>query len=255
MARSAVLEATALLRKGLSLLANLPNTDAVWRQQCELDISVSLAQALRNTHGGAAPIVGETLARAQELSVRLRLGHKLLPILFGQWEHHMIRGDLTRAQQLAADLRQLGKTQDDVVTHVTGWLTSGVACVYAGDFAAAVQYFEYGLAHFDPSKQGSHLLGSEDPLVLLLTGYAYALVFVGRLDEARSRLHAAVAEARRLSPPFLTDIRASAWFRRGLDCRWDPNELLRYADEAVALSKEHGSPSGAPRPPPFVAGA
>jgi hypothetical protein len=172
LARSAVVEAAALLRRGLSLLSNLPDCDSVLYRQHELDLRIPLGQALRAIHGGGDPVVGETFARAHELCIALELPHNLLPILFGQWEHHLIHGDLKRAQQIGADLRHLAETRNDVVTSVTGCLTSGIACTYMGDFATAAQYLERGLALFDSSQRHSYaILGTDDILVALLTCY------------------------------------------------------------------------------------
>ncbi len=65
LARSAMAEAVAQLRKGLDVLAGLP--DGPWRQQQELDLQVALGTALTATKGWSAAEVGETLARAQSL--------------------------------------------------------------------------------------------------------------------------------------------------------------------------------------------
>jgi tetratricopeptide (TPR) repeat protein len=229
------------VRRGLSLISNLPDSDSVWHQQQELDLLIPLGQALRATHGGGAPVVGETFARAHELCVSLNLRHQLLPILFGQWEHHLIRGDLKRAQQLAGDLLQLGETRNDVVLLVTGCLTSGVACLYAGDFVDAAQNLEHGVALFDPSQRPWYeVLGTDDTFVNLLTMFSHALVYVGRLDKARSRSRAAVAEARRLSNPASLIFALQSGLDVGWAARWDPDELLQHANEALALSTEHG---------------
>jgi hypothetical protein len=65
MKRSAMLEAEALLRKGLNLLASLPEDTE--RQQHELDLRSSLIVTLMQTQGYATPAVAETLVRARQL--------------------------------------------------------------------------------------------------------------------------------------------------------------------------------------------
>jgi predicted ATPase len=57
--RSAVVEAVGQLRKGLALVANLP--DGVTRVQHELDLQISLGKAMIATKGYHAPETGEAL--------------------------------------------------------------------------------------------------------------------------------------------------------------------------------------------------
>ncbi len=64
LARSAMTEAVAQLRKGLDVLAGLP--DGLWRQQQELDLQTALGSALTATKGWSAAEVDETLARARD---------------------------------------------------------------------------------------------------------------------------------------------------------------------------------------------
>ena len=64
-ARSAVREAIAQLRRGLSLLEGLPETRE--RKQLELDIHVTLTQALMAGKGYASPEVFAALERANQL--------------------------------------------------------------------------------------------------------------------------------------------------------------------------------------------
>jgi predicted ATPase len=65
VAKSAVREAIAQLRRGLSLLEGLPETRE--RQQLELDIHVTLTQALMAGKGYADPEVVAALERANRL--------------------------------------------------------------------------------------------------------------------------------------------------------------------------------------------
>ena len=79
-------EAAALLRKALSLISKLP--DSLQRQERELDLQIALGQALIATQGYTASAVGQAYTRARVLCEQLKLPHKLLPILYGQWAHY-----------------------------------------------------------------------------------------------------------------------------------------------------------------------
>jgi hypothetical protein len=69
---------------------------------------------------------------------------------------------------------------------------------------------------------------------------SHALVYAGRLDQARSRLRAAIAEARRLSNPSSLIFALQLGLDVGWTARWDPKELLLHANELLALTIEHG---------------
>jgi len=80
--RSAMLEAEAQLRKGLNLLASLPEDGE--RQQRELDFESTLIDTQMQTQGYAAPVVAETLARARQLWVRLQRPAEFANVLYVQ---------------------------------------------------------------------------------------------------------------------------------------------------------------------------
>jgi tetratricopeptide (TPR) repeat protein len=211
LARSGLAEAEALLRKGLSQLLSL--SDSVSRQEHELDLQITLGGALLATQGFGAPAVGEVYARARELCYELNRSHKLLPILYGQLLYQANRADLGRAQQLAAEIRQLGETGEDVVTRMTGCRMSGFTCVFLGEFAAARAYFEQALALYDPVHRRLEE-GTIDALVSILAFSSLVLVCLGYPDQARSRRETVLAEARRLSHGHTLAVALSTPFRK-----------------------------------------
>ena len=75
IARWAMTEAVAQLRKGLNLLSGMP--DDVARQEQELDLQIKLGHALSAAKGYAAPKVGEAFARARRLCEQLNRPPKL----------------------------------------------------------------------------------------------------------------------------------------------------------------------------------
>jgi predicted ATPase len=80
IARSAMMEAVAHLLKGLDLLPGMP--DGSWRLQNELDLQVAIGPALIATKGYAAPVVGETIARARALAEQLGRADYLVRLLY-----------------------------------------------------------------------------------------------------------------------------------------------------------------------------
>ena len=69
LGRSAMTEAVIQLRKGLDLLAGLP--DSPWRRQHELDLQIALRPALAATKSFSAAAVGRPLTRASALAEQI----------------------------------------------------------------------------------------------------------------------------------------------------------------------------------------
>jgi predicted ATPase len=237
--RSMSAEAVALLRRGLALVPALPDGDR--RLENELGLHIALGQALVASRDWGMADVGEAYARARQLSVALNRPRPLLFALWGQFTYHWARAELKRARQLADELGDLGEDSGDVPTRVMGCDANGWASFHLGEFTAGRAYLERGLALYDPAHRASYAeLMSHDMLVQLLLHSAFPLACLGHVDQARLRAEAALKEARQLSHPF------TLAFALGVGClaRWwvhclEPESVLRYADELLALATEH----------------
>ena len=127
-------EAVAQLRKGLDVLAGLP--DGPWRQQQELDLQIALGSALTATKGWSAAEVGETLARARALAEQLDRPEYLVPLIVGQWAFHLVRAEHRLALALGEQLEQIGEARNDAAAQLLGrfvardypLLSRGVRC-------------------------------------------------------------------------------------------------------------------------------
>ena len=111
-------EAVAQLRKGLDVLAGLP--DGPWRQQQELDLQIALGSALAATKGWAAAEVGETLARARALAEQLDRPEYLVPLIVGQWAFHCVRAEHRLALPLGEQLEKIGEARNDAAAQLLG---------------------------------------------------------------------------------------------------------------------------------------
>jgi class 3 adenylate cyclase/predicted ATPase len=239
LARSAMKEAEALLRKGLGLVHNM--ADGVSRQEQELRLQICLGQALFATQGWAAPGVTEAYDRARELCRQLDQPQKMLPILYGQWINHAMRGEMDRAQQLASEIRQLGGDRGDRFADLMGRWSGGFTSLHLGDFADARFYLEDGIALFDPVQRHQYLqLTPIDALVFLCTQLSLAQACLGFLDRARSRRDLGATEARRLGHAHTLAAALYFCLRTGWAGRLDPIILLQEAEELLALSDERG---------------
>ena len=128
-------EAIAQLKKALELLTSLP--DGVARQRQELELQIALGRALIAAQGYAAPEVGETYARARALCEQLDRPPEIVPVLYGQFVHHLIKGPLRLAREIAAELLQRGEDGTDTAITVLGHRLSGETCFHLGELLAA----------------------------------------------------------------------------------------------------------------------
>ena len=107
LGRSAMTEAVTQLRKGLDVLAGLP--DGPSRQEQELDLQTALGWALTATKGYSVSEVEETLARARTLAQQLDRPEHLVPLIFGQFWFHNGRSEHRLALPLAGQLEQISR--------------------------------------------------------------------------------------------------------------------------------------------------
>jgi class 3 adenylate cyclase len=109
--RSALVEAVAQLRKGLALVANLP--EGVTRMQHELDLQIAVGKAMFATKGYFAPEAGEAFHRARALCEQLDRPSQLVTVLHGEWVRVLVAGDLALARCRAEELLTLGIERND----------------------------------------------------------------------------------------------------------------------------------------------
>ena len=239
LARSAMREAEALLRRGLSLLTSLD--DGTRLREQELDLRIALGQALLAVQGWGAPAVGETYTRGRRLCDSLGRADKLLPILYGQWVHHLQRADLDRASQFASEIRQLGEASGDAVAQATGCRASGLTCMYLGDFSAARAYLERGLELYNPADLSAYArLSPVDAAVTLLANLSVTLACSGCVERAWERCRAGLAEARRLGHAHTSAYALWAAVVTSWVACSGPADSLRLSNEFLALTDEQG---------------
>ncbi len=237
LAHSAMPEAEALLRKGLTLVPYL--TDNIRRREHELDLQIALGLALSQTQGFHTQSAGEAYSRARQLCDELKRPRKLLPILYGQWVNSFVGADLKRAEQFAAEMLKLGEQADDVITQVVGCRASGATSFFHGDFPRARASLKQGLELYDPAQRALYAdLTSVDTHVALLSYLAPTFACCGNLDKARACCDEALAEARDTShAPTLAHMLWGAYCT-GWCAHSEPSTLLPYLDELVALSAD-----------------
>jgi predicted ATPase len=238
-ARCAMTEAVAQLHKGIGLLSDVP--EGALRQEQEIDLQITLGNALLAIKGHSAREPGEAFARARQLCEQLGRAPNLR-VLIGQFSCRLARGELEQAERHAKETLCLGEARNDVIWRRAGLNANGATCFYLGKFIDARVYYENALSLWDPMNRAS-ATSPEDPYVSGLTYLFRTLLCLGNIDQARLRRDEALAEARRLTRHTLVFTLCQAWLGdRAIDGVKSAQTMLRSADEVLAITSEQGFP-------------
>jgi predicted ATPase/class 3 adenylate cyclase len=236
LARSAMTEAVAQLRKGLDVLAGLP--DSPWRRRQEFHLQIALRPALAATKGYSSREVGEAIERARTLAEETEQSEQLAPLLLGQWAFYTAQSQHKRALHLAEQSERTAGTHNDARTQMLARSAIGLTRCYLGEFTAARTLLEacqdLGVAPHRAVNAGHTI----DPFVGNLAYLALDLAYLGYVDQARLRVDEALSEARRLQQPHLLAfvLVFAAW----IDALLGAPELEAHAQELLAVANEGG---------------
>ena len=235
--RNAHHEALTALRKGLALLATLPESPE--RAQHELTLQLPLGELLRTTQGVGAPDVGDVYTRAYTLGQQVGETSQLARALWGLSQFHMTQGQMATADALAQQLLDLAHRQPDTDFLVEGQFVMGTIAGHRGDFLAARAHLEQSCRLVDTVQSPTPILrGGFVRGVTLRTSLARVLWTLGYDDQARQRSQEALALARQGDHiPTL----AYAEYFVGLvcQCRRDVAATQAHADALLAVAAVH----------------
>ena len=184
------------LRRGLAVLATLPDSPA--RREQEFRLQLSLGQALMVTQAFASPEAAEALARARVLGAKLGDPVQVVLLLVGLTTSVCTRDGSQAAQPLAdqalAAAEQTGRPPLLVLAHHAQALTR----FFAGDLAGAREHFGRALALYEEATQ---LPAPLDNRIRMLPVAAWTAWHLGRAAEARGLAQEAVELAERAGRP------------------------------------------------------
>ncbi len=236
--RSANAEAINHLTSALELLKLLPDTPE--RIQQELALQIALGAPLQATKGWAAPEMGKVYSRARELCQQIEEAPQLFVVLWGLWQFHIVRAEYKTARELAEQLLPLAQSRQDSASLIQAHYALGLTLIFLGEFVAARECLQHGVALYDPQLHSSHtFLYGYDPKVSCLFFAAWALCYLGYPDQARSTLHQALTLAQELSHPFTTAsvLGVALWVHQLLRKEQDTQE---QAEILISLCNEQG---------------
>jgi class 3 adenylate cyclase/predicted ATPase len=243
--RSALVEAIEQMSRALALIAALPATTALRREQ--LRLQVALITPLFHVKGSAS---SETKAAAEQARLLIEqaqtLGEApddpLLPFaaLYGIWVTYFVAFDGDMARGLAEQFLSLAEKQDAIAPRLIAHRIMGNSLMIGGEIATGRAHLDRTIALYDPTAHGALATRfGMDTRVSSLCHRSWALWLLGYPEAALADVDRAVKAARD------TGQAASlmfALFNCSCPCAWTGNDvaaegLLR---EAIALAEGTG---------------
>jgi predicted ATPase len=239
VAKSAVREATAQLRRGLSLLNGLPETRE--RKQLELDIHVTLTQALMAGKGYADPEVAAVLERANRLvSETASVGTPLhFSVLYGLWISTLNGGNIAAALGHAANFLSSAQSQPSGPLLVAHGILA-FSLMLSGDYCAALAHLETATSLYRPEEhRDSAFRYGRDSGVSAFAQFSWALWHRGYPDQSARAADRALALSRQLGHAHTL---AYAHWLAGVAAVFarDVATARAHSNDCVALASEHG---------------
>jgi class 3 adenylate cyclase/predicted ATPase len=183
------------LNQALEIIRDEPESPQ--RNEREIRIQTSMGGAMIATKGFAHPETGATYARAAEL-VKLLGGDttRFNPVRYGVYVFHLVRSELQLAHELAADFVAASESQSNPTEHLVAYRTMGICLAFMGRWEESIFYLDKALALYDIEQHRSLAVTyAQDPRISALTLKSWALLHLGRFDEALNTSDLAVAEA------------------------------------------------------------
>ena len=201
---------------------------------------MTLGVPLIATEGYAAPEVGRVYRQARDLCERLGQAAELSQVLWGLWTFHTLRAELSTALGIAVAFLQLADRGGHPGVALRGHWTMEITCTHQGRFRPALEHFQQALALYESEQQRDGMLADALDAGIAMRGFAgWSLWFTGQPDAALAPVREAVALARRrLDPHGLAHALVFASIVHQL--RRERTEARQFAEEAMALSDEHG---------------
>jgi predicted ATPase len=240
VAKSAVREAIAQLRRGLGLLDGLPETRE--RKQLELDIHVTLVSALRAGKGFADPEVVAALERANRLVTETAsVGcPPHFSVLFGLWSYHQNAGPLAAALDHATNFLSFAQSQTSSGPLLMGHRTLAMSLMYSGDYRAVLEHAKTAASLYRPDEhRDSAFHYGVDIGVSALSALSWALWHRGYPDQSARASDRALALSRELGHAHT--LSQAFWFA-GMAAVFarDVATVHACSNDCVALATERG---------------
>jgi predicted ATPase len=240
VAKSAVEEAVAQLRRGLALLQRLPET--LERRRLELDFHMPLVTALMGARGYAHAEVSAALDRSRQLIAATgATGTPLhFSVLYGVWAADCVRGNVNGLLEPAQQFLALAEMQPAPAPRVVGHRLLGNGLLLTGDFRQARPHLELAASLYRPEEHREFAFRYGQDIGASALCYLFlALWHDGYPDQAVRTADRALLHARDFGHAYT--LAYTLWHAAVLRllCR-DVRRVERLANENVTVSGERG---------------
>jgi len=225
------------LNRGLRLLETLPPSTELDRQELELQLTIGPAYLAVKSHGSAE--VKQTYVRAQELAETLGEPQKLFQALWGQSVFWLVRSDVKKSRDLAAQCLQIAQEQQEPMLLLPAHRMLGAALFNFGNLALAREHIQQGVAVYNAQPSlSSPMLYGQDNGIACLSYNAWVLCLLGYPDQARQQSLETVDRAQKLAHPF-SMVFSLCWAAVLHQFRRESQATLERAESAIALGTEY----------------
>jgi tetratricopeptide (TPR) repeat protein len=238
--RSANLEAIAHLQRGIEVTGHLPAGES--KDRSELDLQLVLGPCLSATHGPAASNALATFARARELCERLGQPPEYLQVIFWLATGSVVRGELPQALEAIAGLPRAAEARGDQAALLNGIRGQAMILMFMGRIVEAREALERAVEMFSASSEADRMgarAAGQDAGVSILVLMAWVFWILGQVDEAVSRMAAALERADTVQH---AHTHAYAWYYASVlhALRGEPAIAQGYAERCLNMSEQHG---------------
>jgi DNA-binding winged helix-turn-helix (wHTH) protein/tetratricopeptide (TPR) repeat protein len=236
--RSALREGIQLARRGLNLLASLPEDRDML--SLALGFEALLAPALVSVEGFASVDAERAYGDAVDLGNRLGQTDLLLTLMFGQAAMYELRGDFERSDRVLEQRLTLAGCYGHSGVIVSSDTLMACSLFHQGRFRGALEHADRGSSAYDPNEHLTLIAPyGETPGPACHEWGALATWFLGYPDRALQRIENAIEIARKPDHAFSF---ASALVRAGLvhQLRREPESTRRVAAEASRIAETQG---------------
>ena len=238
--RSANLEAIAHVRRGIEVTGRLPAGED--KDRSELDLQLILGPCLIATQGAAASKAVATFARARDLCQRLGEPPEYLEVMFWLATASVVRGELPQALEAIAGLPGAAEARGNRPALLNGIRGQAMILMFMGRIVEARDTLERAVEVFGTSQEADRLAArsaGQDAGVSMLVLMAWVFWILGQVDEAVSRMAAALERADTVQH---AHTHAYAWYYASVlhALRGEPAIAQGYAERCLAISEQHG---------------
>jgi class 3 adenylate cyclase/predicted ATPase len=240
VAKSAVEEAVAQLRRGLGLLQSMPDT--IERSRLELDLHIPLISALIGARGYAHGEVSAALDRSRQLvAATAAIGTPLhFSVLYGVWAVDHLRGNVNGALKHARQFLALAERQPASAPRLIGHRLLGTGQLMTGQFRQARPHLEQAASLYRPGEHREFAFRYGQDIGASALCYLFlALWHDGYPDQASRTADRALLHAREFGHAFTLAFTLWHIGILGVLSR-DVLRVERVANESATISKERG---------------